>query len=162
MPIYEFYCEKCNTVFKFFSRKVNTDTIPDCPDCKDIHLTRKMSGFATASGRREEERDGMPPFDGEKMEKAMSVLAKEAAGMNEDDPRQAALLMRKLSDAAGLKMGVGMEEALSRMEKGEDPEKIEREMGDIFESENPFISEDRGKRSAEGDRPKVDETLYDL
>ena len=24
MPVYEFYCEKCNTVFSFFSLGVNT------------------------------------------------------------------------------------------------------------------------------------------
>ncbi len=47
----------------------------------------------------------MPPIDNAKVEKAMSMLAKEAGNINEDDPRKAANLMRKLSDATGLKMG---------------------------------------------------------
>jgi len=25
MPIYEFYCRKCNTLYNFFSRSVNTE-----------------------------------------------------------------------------------------------------------------------------------------
>ena len=31
MPIYEFYCAKCNTIYNFFSRTANTDKIPTCP-----------------------------------------------------------------------------------------------------------------------------------
>ncbi|MCK4728291.1 MAG: zinc ribbon domain-containing protein, partial [Desulfobacterales bacterium] len=34
MPIYEFYCEDCNTIFNFFSRSVNTTKRPPCPRCK--------------------------------------------------------------------------------------------------------------------------------
>jgi len=162
LPIYEFYCKNCNTVYKFLSRRVNTRTIPDCPSCKDVKLDRKVSLFATVSGSRGEDSDGMPPIDEGKMEKAMSMLATEAAQMKEDDPRQAAQLMRKLSDATGLKMGGGMEEALSRMERGEDPEAIEREMGDVLEAEEPFTFGEKGKRINKQAGPHVDETLYDL
>jgi hypothetical protein len=92
----------------------------------------------------------------------MSMLAGEAGRMKEDDPRQAARLMRKLSDATGLKMGQGMEEALSRMERGEDPDKIEAELGDMLEGEDPFILESRSRAGGKRSKPKVDETLYDL
>ncbi|MDP2840477.1 MAG: zinc ribbon domain-containing protein, partial [Syntrophales bacterium] len=34
MPIYEFYCEPCQTVLSFFSRGVNTARIPACPGCR--------------------------------------------------------------------------------------------------------------------------------
>jgi hypothetical protein len=57
--------------------------------------------------------------------------------LDENDPRQGAHLMRKLFDATGMPVGGGMEEALRRMEAGEDPEKIEEDMGDVFE-EDPF------------------------
>ena len=162
MPIYEFYCEKCNTVYKFLSRKINTEKVPDCPNCTHVKLQRRVSLFSAVTGGREGKSDDMPPVDEAKMEKAMSMLAKEAENIKEDDPRQAAQLMRKLSDAAGLKMGDGMEEALSRMERGEDPEKIEREMGDLFDSEEPFSFEEKGKRSVKKDAPIIDETLYEL
>ncbi|MFH2219869.1 MAG: hypothetical protein ABII68_09450 [Pseudomonadota bacterium] len=104
------------------------------------------------------------PFDEAKMEKAMRMLAGEADKINEDDPRQAADLMRKLSDMTGLQMGQGMDEALKRMESGEDPEQIEAEMGDILEGEDPFIlPEKRGKGlKTKRKTPLKDETLYDL
>ena len=104
------------------------------------------------------------PIDESKMEKAMSVLAREAEGLNEEDPKQAANLMRKLSDMTGLKLGPGMDEALQRMEKGEDPEQLEAEMGDLLENEDPFILPGKkGGRTKTGQKkPIKDETLYDL
>jgi putative FmdB family regulatory protein len=164
MPIYEFYCHKCNTVYNFFARSANTDKIPFCPQCKRIRLKRQMSIFAKVSRGKDEEGagDDMPPIDEAKMEKAMAMLAGEADKINEDDPRQAANLMRKLSEATGLNLGPGMEEALRRMERGEDPEQIEAEMGDLLEGEDPFTFEQKGKKGARKPRPRVDETLYDL
>ncbi len=162
MPIYEFTCEKCNTVFSFFSRRINTTKIPACPKCRRP-LKRQMSLFAKVSrGTEEPAGDGMPPFDEAKMEKAMAMLAGEAEKLNEDDPRQAAQLMRKLTDATGMNLGAGMEEALSRLEKGEDPDQIEAEMGDLLEGEEPFTIEGTGKKSGRKPKPRVDETLYDL
>ena len=163
MPIYEFYCHACNTVYNFFSRSVNTDTVPLCPRCTHVPLKRQMSVFAKLSGGRKggEEEDSLP-FDEAKMEKAMAMLASEAGAIDEEDPRQAARLMRKLTDATGLNLGAGMEEALSRMERGEDPDRIEQEMGDLLEGDEPFLVEGKGKRGAKRDRPLIDETLYDL
>lgn len=164
MPIYEFYCNRCNTIYKFFSRKVNTEKIPFCPKCQDVQLERRMSLFATISNRGEDSEadEGMPPVDESKMEQAMGMLAREAENIDEDDPRQAAMLMRKLTDATGLKMGPGMEEALSRMEKGEDPEAIEEELGDLLEEEDPFILPGQKKSKKKPSRPNVDDTLYEL
>jgi len=166
MPIYEFFCKPCNTVYQFFSRTVNTEKIPACPKCDNKELTRYISTFATISGRGEKGSDDMdmPPIDESKMEKAMGMLAREAEGMNEDDPKQAAALMRKLSDATGLKMGSGMQEALGRLERGEDPDTVEQEMGDLLESEDPFIIEGKSGKggSVKKAGPKRDETLYDL
>ena len=122
-----------------------------------------MSIFARGSGRKDEAADdGMPPIDEAKMEKAMAMLAGEADKINEDDPRQAAMLMRKLTDATGLNLGPGMEEALSRMEKGEDPEKIEAEMGDLLEGDDPFLFGAKQIKGSKKPKPRVDETLYDL
>ncbi len=163
MPIYEFYCTKCNTVYKFFSKTVNTRKTPACPSCKKPKLKRLISSFATLSGRTEDETDDdMPPIDEARMERAMAMLAREAGNIREDDPRAAARLMRKLSDAAGVNFGPGMEEALSRLERGEDPEAIEHEMGDLLEGEEPFIFGGKGPKTGRKERPKFDEKLYDL
>jgi len=162
MPIYEFYCEKCNTIYNFFSRSVNTETVPFCPDCKTLKLKRQMSVFAAISRDKGEADNNMPPMDELKMEKAMAMLAGEADKMDEDDPRQAAMLMRKLSDTAGLELGSGMEEALGRMEAGEDPEKIEEEMGELLEGDDPFILNRKMTGKIRRLKPRLDEKLYDL
>jgi putative FmdB family regulatory protein len=164
MPIYEFYCRECNTLFNFFSRTINTNKTPFCPKCKKEKLKRQISIFAVCGRAKEGSDLDDFPFDESKMEQAMNVLAGEAENMNEEDPKQAANMMRKLSEMSGLKLGYGMEEALSRMEKGEDPEKIEAEMGDILENEDPFLMPGRkgkisGRTSA---TPIKDDTLYDL
>ena len=164
MPIYEFYCEACNTIFSFFSRSINTTASPQCPACKTKALSRQMSAFAV-TGRAKEARgeEGDLPFDESKMEQAMQMLAGEAERINEDDPRQAADLMRKLTKMTGLELGSGMEEALRRMEKGEDPEQIEAEMGDLLESEDPFqLAAKKGGTAGRRPAPRRDETLYDL
>ena len=40
MPIYEFYCPDCNTLFNFFSSRINTEKKPDCPKCGRKELDR--------------------------------------------------------------------------------------------------------------------------
>ena len=164
MPIYEFYCPDCHTIFNFFSKTVNTGKTPNCPRCKRNRLTRQMSVFAIAGRAREDGDLDDLPFDESKMEQAMQMLAGQAERIDEDDPRQAADLMRKLTDMTGMKLGGGMEEALSRMEKGEDPEQIESELGDLLENEDPFVLNARktGYGSTPLRAPERDETLYDL
>jgi putative FmdB family regulatory protein len=164
MPIYEFYCKNCNTIFNFFSKTINTHKKPKCPKCKTSSLSRQMSAFAFTGTATEDGDMGDLPFDETKMEQAMNMLSGEADKINEDDPRQAANLMRKLTDMTGMKLGPGMEEALNRMEKGEDPEKIESEMSAIMEGEEPFLFPGKTGSDLKKKHPKpfVDETLYDL
>ncbi|MBW1697869.1 MAG: zinc ribbon domain-containing protein [Deltaproteobacteria bacterium] len=164
MPIYEFYCSDCNTIFNFFSPTINTTKRPKCPSCKNRTLSRQVSMFAfTGKAKEDSDLDDLP-IDESKMEKAMEALAGEADKINEDDPRQAANLMRKLSDMTGLRLGPGMQEALSRMEKGEDPEKIEAEMGDLLEEEDPFEFPEKKAIVGKSYRPapQRDDKLYDL
>lgn len=164
MPIYEFYCDDCNTIFNFFSKTVNTTKKPKCPKCKKKKLSRQMSAFSfTGKAKEDGDMDDLPLDEG-KMEKAMQMLAGEAENINEDDPRQAANLMRKLTDMTGLELGAGMQEALKRMEAGEDPDAIEAEMGDLLEEEEPFLLPDKkgGTGAKKRPAPQKDETLYDL
>jgi putative FmdB family regulatory protein len=165
MPIYEFYCKECHCIYSFFSKTVNTEKIPVCPKCDTGKpLSRQVSMFAIAGRASENNEDADLPIDESKMEKAMALLEKEAGNINEDDPRQAANLMRKLSDMTGLELGNGMNEALRRMENGEDPDQIEADIGSMLESEEPFIFPDgkSKKGPAKKQAPRKDETLYDL
>ena len=61
-----------------------------------------------------------------------------------------------------LKMGAGMEEFLARLEKGENPDQIEKELGDLLEHEDPFVAGEKLKKTNRKPRARIDETLYDL
>ena len=162
MPIYEFYCPECNVVFNFFSRSVNTEKRPLCPGCKKTTLDRRMSVFAAPRRGGDEEDAAHPDLDGDKLEKALGLLTKEAQHLDEEDPRQAADLMQRLTEATGMSLSPGMEEALRRMEAGEDIEKIDAEMGDILEGEEPFGPKEKPAGPRKRPPPRVDEKLYDL
>jgi putative FmdB family regulatory protein len=162
MPIYEFYCASCHTIYNFFSKSANTSKVPACPKCGNIKMIRQMSMFAKSSGSEKEE-DGHPfaSMDEKKVEKELVKFANIAEKVNDDDPRRAAQLMRKFTEMTGMKLGENFQEALQRIERGEDPEKIENEMGEILEQEEPFGEKQVMKKVAKG-KPKVDETLYEL
>lgn len=168
MPMYEFFCPDCDTIFTFFSRKINTETIPACPKCSR-ELTRTISRFAftgqAKSGEGEDGADSLP-IDETKMEHAMEALASEAEGIDESNPRQAAELMRKFSNLTGLKLGDKVEDALSRMEAGEDPESLEQEMGDIDEKDLFKLDEAAGTAAASKPKmrksPMRDENFYEM
>ena len=105
----------------------------------------------------------MAGLDDPKMEQAMESLMRESEGLDENDPRQIAGLMRKLHQTAGMPLDGKTEEAIRRMEAGESPDKIEQEMGDLFGEDGPVPEEPGGLRRFLRKRPpKVDETLYDL
>jgi len=162
MPIYEFFCPDCNTIFNFYSRRINTDKQPDCPRCGRKKIRKMMSTFATI-GKASEEKYPLAGMDEAKMERAFEGLLQEAENVNEDDPRQMARLMRKFSDRTGISLGDRMEEALSRLESGEDPDLIEREMGDLMDNDD-FSFEEMKKQVRTGSlkQPDRDDRLYEL
>jgi putative FmdB family regulatory protein len=162
MPIYEFYCERCHTIFNFYSKSINTTKHPTCPQCKKEKLTRFLSTFSVLRDDLKGDNEDSLPFDEQRMENAIGALARGANSINEDDPRQAANVMRRLSEMAGLPLGKGMKEAIERMEAGEDPETIEEEMGDLLGEEDPFALPERRIPRERSEIPKRDDTLYDL
>jgi putative FmdB family regulatory protein len=165
MPVYEFYCSDCHTIFNFFSRRINTEKSPSCPKCNRLKLERKVSLFTISRGRKDDNSDGLPNLNEAQMEQAFQSLAGEMETVDEKNPRAMAHMIRKLYDATGVKLGPGIEEAIRRIETGGDPEQIEAEMGDLLEEEASFAS--LGKGSLKNIRcrllpPRVDETFYEL
>jgi putative FmdB family regulatory protein len=166
MPIYEFYCRKCNTIYNFLSRSIQPDKRPNCPLCKKVKLDKQVSLFAQTGQAKEDSGDSPAlPMDESKMERAMDALAREADGISEEDPRQAAGLMRKFSSMTGMELGAGMQEALHRLESGEDPDTIEAELGDRLQKEDPFILPETKKSRGKGaprSAPRRDSTLHEM
>jgi putative FmdB family regulatory protein len=177
MPIYEFYCGSCHTMFSFLSRRVDTSKRPACPRCGRPQLERRTSRFAVSKGRPEPTAGGsdVDDLDDARMDQAMDTLGRDAEGVDENDPRQVAGLMRRFYGATGLQLGGTMEEAIRRMEAGEDPDAIESELGEALEQEDPFGGGEGGstddlprasgrlKRLSRRLRPPaVDRTLYEM
>lgn len=170
MPIYEFYCSKCHTIYNFFSTRVDTETRPGCPGCAQPALERCTSRFAVGKARKDGDAgaaDGDPGLDqlsGAQLERVKGLLQREAAALEENyDPRQAGRLMRQLYETAGLDVPPGMSEAMRRLETGEDPEAIEAEFGAAIDAETMFDASALAKSGkARRSQPARDETLYDL
>ena len=142
MPIYEFACPKCRRIYSFLSKRVQPAHSPTCPKCGHKNLSREMSRFALtrglsepASGAPEGEGDGppMPDFDDPRVERAMAELERDMAHMDENNPKHMAHMMRKMKEVMPEgAMPKELDIAIRRLEAGEDPEKIEEDMGDIL------------------------------
>ena len=164
MPIYEYYCEKCHAIYSFFARSINPGRDPVCPKCNHSALTRELSLFAFTTNRGDTETEEDFPIDEASMMDAMNALADKAGSIDEDDPRQAANLIREFTRMTGVELGGAMEEAMSRLEAGEDPESIEAELGNTLDSEDPFLGGSGRLSSALLKQlpPRRDDTLYDF
>jgi putative FmdB family regulatory protein len=142
MPIYEFACPKCRKIFAFLSRRVAPSHQPTCPKCGSKKLSREVSRFALLKGVAEpsqrpdadgEEGPPMPDLDDPKVARAMAEMESDIEHLDESNPRHMAHMLRKMKDLMPPgSMPKEMETAIRRLEAGEDPEKVEADMGDLL------------------------------
>lgn len=164
MPIYEFYCSDCNTLFNFFSPRVDTSSRPACPRCRKEEIERRPARFATLRHRTDSDDDPFSALGDAELDRLMGSMMSDMEGLGDsEDPGQLAGIFRRFGEAAGMEPGPRMEEFLSRLEAGEDPDELEGELdaGDDESLDELF----RFKRQLAGDRlarARVDETLYFL
>jgi putative FmdB family regulatory protein len=141
MPIYEYACPKCRMIFNFLSKRINPERLPTCPKCGNEKMVKQMSRFAMSRrvpepvAKTENEGEGppMPDFDDPRMERAMLEMERDLEHLDENNPKHMAHMMRKMKDL----MPPGtipkeLDVAIKRLEAGEDPEKIEADMGDVL------------------------------
>src|ERR1043166_137525 len=141
MPIYEYVCPKCRVIFSFLSKRLNPDRLPVCPKCGNKRMSKQISRFATTRGLKEPvmnaaggpDEPPMPDLQDPRVERVMSELERDMEHMDENNPRHMAHMMRKMKDImpAG-SVPKEVEVAIKRLEAGEDPEKIEQDMGDLL------------------------------
>jgi hypothetical protein len=137
MPIYEYFCPQNRRIYSFFARSLRyADKTPRCPENPKWKMEKMLSGFAI-TGRAKEETPGTDEdLDDSKMEAAMDAMEREfgsVADSDNPDPRALAAMMRRMGEITGQKMPPEMGEVIARLEKGEDPDKLEEEYGDVFE-----------------------------
>ncbi len=141
MPIYEYACPKCRVIFNFLSKKINPDKLPTCPKCGNKEMKKQISRFAMTRGLSEpaakpesgSDEPPAPDFEDPRVERAMMELERDMEHMDENNPRHMAHMMRKMKDL--MPPGTVPKEldvAIKRLEAGEDPEKIEEDMGDVL------------------------------
>ncbi|MEM6912180.1 MAG: cytochrome C [Verrucomicrobiota bacterium] len=167
MPIYEFYSPDNNKLYQFFARSLRySDKVPLCPDGKELRMEKRVSKFAI-TGKAKEESDEDDPFadmSESQMESLMGEFEGEMAGMDEEnpDPRMMGKFMRRMCEVTGRELPGPLEEMVGRMEKGEDPEALEEEFGDVLDDEDmDLFAKQRAKLF--GKKPPLrDPQLYEF
>jgi putative FmdB family regulatory protein len=175
VPIYEFYCSPCHTIFSFFASRPEPNRKPSCPRCGQPELERRPSRFATRRSRPEGEGptsegetefDPFAQLDEATMERAMDQLVAEFGdleGEGPEEPQALARFLRRFTQLTGLEAGPKLEHLLERLERGEDPEALENEFGEEGEGDEDLAELFRSRKEAVLRRlrkPRTDETLY--
>jgi len=119
MPIYEYRCADCRRRVSILWRTLaEAQTVEArCPRCGGTRLTRLVSRVAVL--RSEEARlDALMDSDS-------------LADVDENDPKSIARWMRKMSKEIGEDAGEEFEEVVDRLEAGQTPEQIEKDMPEL-------------------------------
>lgn len=104
-------------------------------------MTKQMSAFAMPRGLQEPaakpegggDEGPMPDLDDPRVMRAMSEMERDMEHLDENNPKHMAHMMRKMKDIMPPgTMPKEMDVAIKRLESGEDPEKIEADMGDVL------------------------------
>jgi hypothetical protein len=173
MPIYEFFCPQNRRIYSFFARSLRyADKLPRCPENPRWKMEKMVSGFAITGRAKEKAVDAGDgeDLDDSRMDAAMEAMEREFGGVADQDnpdPRALAAMMRRMGELTGQKMPAQMDEVIARLEKGEDPEKLESEYGDVFDALESGDDADGPLAEAKkklGRRKRItrDPTLYEM
>jgi len=118
MPIYDFICNNCNERFDVFltfaeyGRKTVT-----CAHCNSKNVRRRMTKVRVAKSE----------------ESRMESMADDFSGFEgmEDDPKAMGRMMRKMGKEMGEDLPPEFNEVVDRLEKGQSPDEIEKEIPDL-------------------------------
>jgi putative FmdB family regulatory protein len=117
MPNYEFRCIDCNHFFEVFQTyQEYGSTSISCPKCGSEGINRIIKPVRVA--RSEEDR-----FE--------SIADPDQLTGLEDDPQALGQMMRRMSRELGEDMGPEFDEVVDRLEKGQSPEDIEKDLPDL-------------------------------
>lgn len=117
MPNYEYRCLDCRKVFAvFLTYSEYGQKEVSCPLCKGNHVQRKIGRIRVARS------------NDSRME---GLASPENLDKLEDDPRALGRMMRQMSSEMGEDMGSEFNEVVGRLEAGQNPEDIERDLPDM-------------------------------
>lgn len=118
MPTYNYICNDCNQRFDVFLTfaEYGKKTVK-CSLCGSKNVRRRMTKVRIAKseeGRMESMADDFSGFEG-----------------LEDDPKAMGRMMRKIGKEMGEELPPEFNEVVDRLEKGQSPEEIEKEIPDL-------------------------------
>lgn len=118
MPSYDYRCGVCGRRSVIFQTYEEYRKVPvECPHCGSDQLQRIIGRVRFAKSEESRLEDLSDPS-------AWSDF-------DEDDPRSMGRMMRKMSSEMGEDMPPEFDEVVDRLEAGESPEQIEKDMPDL-------------------------------
>jgi putative FmdB family regulatory protein len=118
MPTYDFICNACNQRFDVFLTFAEYGKKPvTCTHCNSKNIRRRMTKVRIAKSE----------------DSRMESMADDFSGMEglENDPKAMGSMMRKMGKEMGEEMPPEFDEVVDRLEKGQSPEEIEKEIPDL-------------------------------
>ncbi len=117
MPLYEFRCLECKKRFEVFMTYAEYgNKSVTCKHCGSDNVTRKIGRIRIAKSEDSRLDDFTDPSSLEGLE---------------DDPKALGKMMRRMSGELGEEMPPEFDEVVDRLEKGQSPEDIERDLPDL-------------------------------
>lgn len=169
MPFYEYYCPKNHTVYTFYARSLkHANAVPKCPDNPKWPLQKQISqfSFVKAFGIEGDPALDDAKYDDPRYEQAINELEREFQGIDENNlsPQQLGNLMRRVGEVTGEALPPALQEMARRLERGEDPDKLEEEYGDDLDADPMAVVEGKAGnkllRRLKG--PRQDPTVYEI
>ena len=117
MPTYQYRCQDCQKAFELFMTYDEFDQRNvRCPECDSSAIDRVIGSIRVARSGESRLEDLADPD--------------KLADM-EDDPQALGRMMRQMSDEMGEDMGPEFDEVVDRLERGQSPEEIEKDLPDL-------------------------------
>jgi putative FmdB family regulatory protein len=136
MPIYEYYCKPCHTIFSFLAKSARVSRKPVCPRCGG-GLRKQVTSFAVSQKMRGTE---SLPFSTKQAEEGVKKLKTEIDRLkSEETPQRAEQFKKKFERWAGVKL----DHSVSTLRGVE-------------------LAPDKGEPPEESDAPARDDTIYEL
>jgi putative FmdB family regulatory protein len=122
MPNYEFRCIDCNHFFELFQTYQEYGSNPiKCPACESSQVERVIKPVRITRS------------DSDRFESYLDPG--QLTGL-EEDPQALGQMMRKMSQELGEDMGPEFDEVVDRLEKGQSPDEIEKDLPDLTDDGN--------------------------
>lgn len=121
MPVYDFVCLACDQRFDLFLTYAEYGRKrPACPHCKSRNIRRRLTRVRL--GKSDEARLASMAGD---------LSDPSALAAMENDPRTMGRVMRKMGKEMGEQLPGEFNDVVDRLEKGQTPDEIEKEMPDL-------------------------------